>query len=207
MDHYKNALNNIELTEQQKVQIEKRVFVIIESFKNSRIFYSTCYYSGKTIVTLGSILVPSLMSNDLYNRSTSVYWFVFIISLFVTIANGLTTAFSIDTKYYVTQNVYFQILSEFWQYYGLSGKYSGFYTNGKLTHSNQCIFFVNNIEKMNMNYIERIYSKNIEKIEDKTLEEFVKRVVPSNFKGETFKGDTFKGDSPKSVKLENIVIE
>lgn len=181
MEKYKNALNKIKLNDEQKVQIQERVINIIETYKSNRYYYSFCYYGGKSVITLGSILVPSLMTRDLNNNSKDVYWFVFIISLFVTIANGFLTAFNIDTKFYVTQNVYFQVQSEFWQFYGLSGKYSGFYINGPLTHINQCKYFLNNIEKMNINYIERIYSKNIEKIDTKNIEEFIKRVVPSNF--------------------------
>jgi hypothetical protein len=181
MDTYNKALQELTIHKDQKTQLQIRVLPIIELYKSNRLFYSICYYGGKSVVTLGSILVPSLMTRDLYNNSMDVYWFVFIISLFVTIANGFLTAFNIDTKFYVTQNVYFQVQSEFWQYYGLSGKYSGFYVNGILNHANQCKYFLNNIEKINMNYIERIYSKNIEKIDNKNVEELIKRVVPSNY--------------------------
>ena len=181
MEVYTSAINKLELSELQKLQIQERVIYIIEFYRKNRLYYSICYYGGKSVITLGSILVPSLMSHDLYNNSINTYWFVFIISLFVTIANGFMTTFNIDTKFYVTQNIYFQIQSEFWQYYGLSGKYSGFYVNGILNHSNQTKYFLNNIEKMNINYVEHIYSKNIEKIDTKNIEEFIKRVVPSNF--------------------------
>lgn len=185
MESYKNALKNIKLNDDQKIQIQERVLNVIETYKSNRHYYSICYYGGKSVVTLGSILVPSLMTRDVYNSSANMFVFVFIISLFVTIANGFLTAFNIDTKFYVTQNVYFQVQSEFWQFYGLSGKYSGFYINGVLNHMNQCKYFLNNIEKMNINYIERIYSKNIEKIDTKNIEEFIKRVVPSNYQKET----------------------
>jgi hypothetical protein len=209
MEVYTNAINKLELSELQKLQIQERVIYIIEFYKKNRLYYSVCYYGGKSVVTLGSILVPSLMSHDLYNNSTNIYWFVFIVSLFVTIANGFMTAFNIDTKFYVTQNVYFQIQSEFWQYYGLSGKYSGFYVNGILNHSNQTKYFLNNIEKMNINYVERIYSKNIEKIDTKNVEEFIKRVVPSNFISEN-KIEQSPGAEQipnKSSPLENIEIQ
>lgn len=209
MEVYTNAINKLELSELQKLQIQERVIYIIEFYKKNRLYYSVCYYGGKSVVTLGSILVPSLMSHDLYNNSTNIYWFVFIISLFVTIANGFMTAFNIDTKFYVTQNVYFQIQSEFWQYYGLSGKYSGFYVNGILNHSNQTKYFLNNIEKMNINYVERIYSKNIEKIDTKNVEEFIKRVVPSNFISENkIEQSPNAEQSPNKLSpLENIEIQ
>jgi hypothetical protein len=209
MEVYTSAINKLELSELQKLQIQERVIYIIEFYKKNRLYYSLYYYGGKSVITLGSILVPSLMSHDLYDSSTNIYWFVFIISLFVTIANGFMTAFNIDTKFYVTQNIYFQIQSEFWQYYGLSGKYSGFYVNGILNHSNQTKYFLNNIEKMNISYVERIYSKNIEKIDTKNIEEFIKRVVPSNFISENKIEESPKAEqSPNKISpLENIEIQ
>ena len=108
MEVYTSAINKLELSELQKLQIQERVIYIIEFYRKNRLYYSVCYYGGKSVITLGSILVPSLMSHDLYNNSINTYWFVFIISLFVTIANGFMTAFNIDTKFYVTQNIYFQ---------------------------------------------------------------------------------------------------
>lgn len=211
MENYKNALKNIKLNDDQKIQIQERVFKIIKTYKTNRHYYSICYYGGKSIVTLGSILVPSLMTRDIYNNSTNMYILVFIISLFVTIANGFLTTFNIDTKFYVTQNVYFQAQSEFWQFYGLSGKYSGFYINGILNHINQCKYFLNNIEKMNINYIERIYSKNIEKIDTKNIEEFIKRVVPSNYQKDNKIEDSAKKEEttekPKNIVQPNEQVE
>jgi hypothetical protein len=99
MEVYTSAINKLELSELQKLQIQERVIYIIEFYKKNRLYYSVCYYGGKSVITLGSILVPSLMSHDLYNNSINTYWFVFIISLFVTIANGFMTAFNIDTKF------------------------------------------------------------------------------------------------------------
>lgn len=214
MDIYYNALEELKLNNEQYTQIELRVLTLIKQYSKNRMYYSILYYGGKTIITLGSILVPSLMTRDM--NSNEIYIFVFIVSLLVTIANGLMAAFNIDIKFYVTQNVYFQTQSEFWQYYGLTGKYSGFYINGVLNHINQCKYFLNNVEKININYIERIYSKNIDKQDNKNIEELIRRVVPSNFSGEkleksptreelTNKSNTVEENKPP--RLEKIDIQ
>ena len=57
--------------------------------------------------------------------------------------------------------------SEFWQYTSLCGRYSGFYTHNEPTHKNQFIYFMNNIEKIQMRSIEETYIKVSDNSKDK----------------------------------------
>jgi len=89
-----------------------------------------------------------------------VYWVVWILSLVVTICNGLLNLMKIDKKYYMLHTCYQHIISEVWQYVQLSGKYSGMYTQGQeATHLNQYIYVCNILEKIRMKQIEEEYYK------------------------------------------------
>jgi len=89
-----------------------------------------------------------------------IYWVTWITSLLVTTCNGLLTLFKIDKKYMFLHTNKEHIISEGWQYAGLSGRYSGFYTPGQdPTHANQYIFFCHMIEKIRMREVEDEYHR------------------------------------------------
>ncbi len=89
-----------------------------------------------------------------------IYWSTWIISLFVTMCNGLQALFKLDKKYYSIHTTLEQLISEGWQFIELTAKYSGFYTSGmKPTHDNQFIFFCYAVEKIRMRQIEEEYYK------------------------------------------------
>jgi hypothetical protein len=111
--------------------------------------------------------VPALLSIQ-YSQGTSspegislqIYWGAWIISLFVTICNGLLTLFKLDKRYYYLHTVLEQLISEGWQYVELSGRFSGFYTpNTKATHENQFVFFCHIVEKIRMRQVQEEYFK------------------------------------------------
>ena len=57
-----------------------------------------------------------------------------------------------------------RLRSEGWQYFSLTGRYSGHLTsNNKPTHENQFVFFTHYIEKIKMKQIEEEYYKTDEK--------------------------------------------
>jgi hypothetical protein len=89
-----------------------------------------------------------------------IYWVTWVTSLLVTTSNGLLTLFKIDKKYLFLHTNKEHIISEGWQYVGLSGRYSGFYTPGQEpTHPNQYIFFCHIIEKIRMREVEDEYNR------------------------------------------------
>ena len=74
--------------------------------------------------------------------------------------NGILTLFKIDKKYYFIHTMLERLRSEGWQYFSLTGRYSGHLTsNNKPTHENQFVFFTHYIEKIKM---KQIYEKKIE---------------------------------------------
>jgi len=111
--------------------------------------------------------------------TSHVYWIVWVVSLFVTISNGIIALLKIDKKYYVLNTTYQHLLSEGWQYIELSGKYSGFYTQGiGPTHENQFIFFCNTLEKIRMRHIQDEYYK----VEEHPSQQTLAIVPPSPLK-------------------------
>jgi hypothetical protein len=61
------------------------------------------FYTSRLIVTIGSILVPAFLSiqgSGATLHHAEIYWTTWIISLLVTIFNGILILFKIDRKYY-----------------------------------------------------------------------------------------------------------
>jgi hypothetical protein len=116
------------------------------------------------------LIVPALLSvqftggssssGSTQQVSTSVYWVVWVLSLFVTMSNALMTLMKIDKKYYTLHTTLHHIVSEGWLYIELSGKYSGYKTPGEApTHENQYIHFCQVLEKIRMKQIGEEYYK------------------------------------------------
>ena len=93
-----------------------------------------------------------------------IFWLTWATSLFVTMSNGIMTLFKVDKKYFFLHTTLEQLKSEAYQYINLSGKYGGFYTKGKFlpNHSNQYIFFTNNLERIKLRQVEEEYYKLID---------------------------------------------
>jgi hypothetical protein len=159
------------LTSFQKQSIIVRYISMIEDMRGRVKFHATLFHTGRTVVTVGSLIVPAMMSiqysqtgnSGTIDISTVVYWFTWCVSLLVTTFNGILTLFKIDKKYYFLHTTLEQLKSEAWQYIHLSGKYAGHYTKGIIpTHSNQYVFFTHNLEKIKLKQVEEEYYKAID---------------------------------------------
>jgi hypothetical protein len=157
-----------ELTPFQRNSIMNRYVSITERLRTRTRLYAWIFHIGRTIVTVGSLIVPALLSIQYTGAgqaspeamSVQIYWITWIVSLLVTTCNGVLTLFKVDKKYYFLHTTHAQIQSEAWQYIHLSGKYSGHYTKGILaTHANQYVYFCHNIEKIKLKQIEEEYYK------------------------------------------------
>ena len=119
------------------------------------------------IVTVGSLLVPALLSIQSpgsvssVTSSDTIYWSTWAVSLAVTMSNGILALFKIDKKYFSLNTVLEQLTSEGWQYLELSGRYSGHFGDHihKPTHKNQFVFFCNSVEKIVMRQVEDEFYK------------------------------------------------
>jgi hypothetical protein len=142
-----SMLLGIDLPPIQKQHIQSRYINILENLKKRARKYSFVFFIGHFIITVGSLFVPALLSIQNSNYTTSgntfssqIYWATFIISLLVTICNGMLALFKIDQKYYFLNTTLESLRTEGWQYIGLTGRYSGHLLDGIVpTHQNQFV--------------------------------------------------------------------
>jgi hypothetical protein len=167
--HMKNAIEITALTADQKMTMSSRFLTLLKEYQDRSVRYSYTFNTLRIIITVGSLIVPALLSVQYTagnvstasaNISAQVYWIVWNLSLFVTISNGVMALMKVDKKYYILNTTYQHLLSEGWQFVHLSGKYSGFYTPSvAASHHNQFVYFCNMIEKIRMKQIEEEYYK------------------------------------------------
>lgn len=169
---YRQIIQSLEISEFEKLILHLRYVKLIDKLRGrtSRITY--LFYVNKTIVTIGSLIVPALLSIQYADTgpgadkgafSAQIYWSTWVLSLLVTICNAIMTLFKIDKKFMYLHSDIEYLISEGWQYAQLSGRYSGFYTPGELpTHKNQFKFFCHIIEKIQMKEVESEYSNKLE---------------------------------------------
>jgi hypothetical protein len=171
--YFQNVMEHIELSFAQKQIIQSRYLRILENFQKRTRNHSIIYFIGHFIVTVGSLFVPALLSIqnsgsnytfNITNFTVQIYWATFIISLMVTVCNGILALFKIDKKYYFLNTTLERLRSEGWQYFGLTGRYSGHLIGNQIpTHQNQFVFFIHYIEKIKMKQVEEEYYKSDEK--------------------------------------------
>jgi hypothetical protein len=174
--NFQNILQNLEIPEVQKEIIKLRYLSILENFQRRGRNYSYLFFSGHFIITVGSLFVPALLSIQNSDKNfvegvgedsfaVRIYWSTFVISLLVTIFNGILTLFKIDKKYYFLHTTLERLRSEGWQYFSLTGRYDGrLLKNERPSHSNQFIHFTHYVEKIKMKQVEEEYYKADEKI-------------------------------------------
>lgn len=151
-------------TLQQEI-LRTRYDAVLYEYKIRSHRYAIWFHSLRSVITIGSLIVPALLSVQ-FGSSTSeyasaaMYWITWTLSLFVTMSNGILTLYKIDKKYFMLHTIYEQLLSEGWQFVGLTGRYGGHYTPSlRPTHDNQFRFFCHAIEKIKMRQVEEEYFK------------------------------------------------
>jgi len=158
------------LTSSQITYLINRYIAVTESLYRRTLFFAYEFHIGRTVITVGSLFVSSLLSIQYINTGGSaevakstppvIFWITWLLSLLVTICNGILTLFKVDKKYYFLHTTHEQLKSQVWQYLHLTGKYGGHYTKGHMpTHANQYVFFCHNIEKIKLRQVEEEYYK------------------------------------------------
>jgi hypothetical protein len=156
----------------QKKIIEQRYLLLLGEFERRAFFYAILFHTCRVLVTIGSLIVPALLSIQYTDTTTStsmanpedfayqIYWATWVVSLLVTTSNGIFTLFKVDKKYYLLHSTLEQLRSEGWQYLELSGRFSGFYTPKETpSHTNQFLFFCHRVEKIKMHQVQEEYWK------------------------------------------------
>lgn len=167
MVHLFEAINGI--NDFQRHSLITRYVTIIESVRRRAQCYAIVFHISRTIVTVGSLIVPALLSIqytgtgptgvDPASLSYVIYWVTWIISLLVTTSNGILTLFKVDKKYYFLHTTLEQLRSEAWQYIHLSGKYGQIIDNVLPDHKNQFVLFTHSLEKIKLKQVEEEYYK------------------------------------------------
>jgi hypothetical protein len=149
--------------------ISTRYVNLIEPTRIRARIYAYMFHIGRTIVTVGSLIVPALLSiqytstgpSGADSRSVSyvIYWVTWCISLLVTTCNGVLTLFKVDKKYFLLHTSLEQYKSEAWQYIYLTGKYGKIKDKVQPTHANQYPLFTHHLELIKLKLIEEEYFK------------------------------------------------
>ena len=171
-DKFEMALEKTTLSDLEKTILKNRYVRVIQDYQRRAYFFTVCFHTMRFFMTVGSLIVPALLSIQYTNSATTevisdpgtfeyrIYWATWVISLLVTMSNGLISVFKIDKKYYIAHTTLEHLRSEGWQFLELSGRYSGFYTPSVVpTHTNQFIFFCSSVEKIKMKQVEEEYYK------------------------------------------------
>jgi hypothetical protein len=171
--YFQNILEELDLPEIQKQIIKMRYLSILENFQRRTRNYSYIFFGGHFVITVGSLFIPAFLSIQNSDKNTTksnenfsvqIYWATFIISVLVSILNGILTLFKVDKKYYFLNMTLERLRSEGWQYFGLTGRYSGHLIGQNIpTHKNQFMYFIHYIEKIKMKQVEEEYYKVDEK--------------------------------------------
>jgi len=164
-----DVFEHIELDQYQFSVLKDRYLLVLVEFRVRAHRLMCLFYITRIVITVGSILVPALLSIQYIQNTTpwisaetfqiQIYWSTWVISLLVSICNALSTLFKLEKKYYFIHTTLELLLSEGWQYISLSGRYAPKDSSLSTTHQNQFLIFVQMAEKIKMRQVEEEYWK------------------------------------------------
>lgn len=102
-DNFEKVVENLD-QEDQKNYLYIRYLRILRKIENNSKRSTFWYFTLSTIVTVGSIVVPALISIQDEELQKKVYWPMWSISVSVTMSNAIIKLFNID-KNYITRNI------------------------------------------------------------------------------------------------------
>ena len=159
------SMEDNKLDEMSKQILRNRYINLVNSLEVSSKRSSFWFTTLNTITTIGSIIVPALISiqdrtfqanatdQDHINHENNIYWASWGVSLTVTLSNALLRLFSLD-KTYITRKIKSNHLkSEGWLFLELAGDYSQ-YSSHQLGFTHFC----NQIEKIKTEQITEEYT-------------------------------------------------
>lgn len=163
IDHLNDYVQSVQENAEEYRYFTYRFSRLVKRLEESTKRSSFWYYSLSGLVTVGSILVPSLIAiqeknwkadaNNVEQRQHehNVYWAVWGVSLSVTLGNAFIKLLALD-KTYITRNLRLnQFRSEAMKYITRTGKYDT--DQGRAFH-----LFVQNIERLREQQIYEEYT-------------------------------------------------
>ena len=156
-----DIINGLNLNSETDKSILKSRFLYEVLNYDMRRNHTKKYYNGfRFIVTVGSILLPAILSIGQMdpaklpkNFDRFSYWSSWTISLTVTVCNGFLQLFSLDKNYFEYAITSEQLKTEGWQYFQLSGKYEEYES-----HADAYRPFCKSIENIKRKQVEKEFS-------------------------------------------------
>jgi hypothetical protein len=164
-DSYANQVNTIIDTldldsETDRGILKSRFLSEVVDYERRKLKTKKYYDVFRFIVTIGSILLPAILSLGQMDPSKLpknfdqwTYWSSWTISLMVTASNGFLQLFSLDKNYFEYALTTEQLKTEGWQYFQLSGKYED-----DESHQEAYKAFSKSIENIKRKQVEKEYS-------------------------------------------------
>lgn len=152
------------------------------------------YYNGlRFVMTIGSILLPAILSIGQMdpaklprNFDSITYWTSWSLSLTITACNGFLQLFSLDKNYIAYSLVVEQLKTEGWQYFQLSGKYENAQNHGQAFKQ-----FCKSVEGVKRKQIEQEYNGKGEDKKNKfNFSEELNSTLPPQFQAKQIEGQT-----------------
>ena len=152
------------------------------------------YYNGlRFVMTIGSILLPAILSIGQMdptklprNFDTITYWTSWSLSLTITACNGFLQLFSLDKNYIAYSLVVEQLKTEGWQYFQLSGKYENAQNHGQAFKQ-----FCKSVEGVKRKQIEQEYNGKGEDKKNKfDFSEELNSTLPKQYQNKQIEGQT-----------------
>ena len=163
----------LSLSPGKKMLFQQRYLYLLNDYKLRSTRYTISFHTLRIIVGVGSLLVPALLSIQQINTTSAkfherqemekmLFWMAWVLSLLVTMSNGLFTLMKVDKKYYFIHTLLEQLRSEGWQFLTLTGRY-GIYkmtdASGNFQHDQAFGLFCYMVEKIKMHQVEEEYYK------------------------------------------------
>ena len=116
------------LTARQKQLLLVRFTIIMDKVKRKLGVYSACHTCTGTLLIVGNIMVPSLLSVeaflfDLEDMRRVVFWIVWVLSVVIALVSSFVTFCNTQKKYNLYNQFNTKIRRELWSYLTLSGRY------------------------------------------------------------------------------------
>lgn len=130
-----NQIKELDLSSQRKKIIEDRFLQQLQTYETKSKVAEFFYLFFSIFVTIATIILPALLSIQEVSYSddpeidknfkTKIYWSTWVISLLVTISNGLVQFLNLHTQYITFSQTREKLLSIGWAYFELAKPFRG----------------------------------------------------------------------------------
>ncbi len=157
--HLDMIVRDLVLNDYQKTILRQRYLNEVLLYDKKAKVAEFFYMFLSMFVTISSIILPALLSIQEIDYSDDekkdedfkkrVYWGAFIVSLLITISNGIIQFLSLHKQFVSFNQTKEQLLAEGWYYFELSGRYK------EKTHESAFIEFCEQVEKIKKKQVDK----------------------------------------------------